>query len=124
MSITKSNLINETAISCGVTRECAKIAIEQFFDIVKDSIKAGNSLEIRGFGTFSPKLCNPRIGRNLKTGELIPLAIHKNMSFKFSPELKTKIANSALKVPAVSNKQVQVHELAKIDSPRKNAHIR
>ena len=112
MPITKNDLINETAISCGVTRDYARISIEQFFDVVRDTIKAGKSLEIRGFGTFSPKTCNPRLGRNLQTGELIPLATSKSMNFKFSPELKAGITDS--KVPS---KRVQVRELEEIGSP-------
>ena len=116
MPITKSDLINETAISCGVTRDYARISIEQFFDVVKDTIKAGNSLEIRGFGTFSPKTCNPRLGRNLQTGELIPLAASKGMNFKFSSELKTNVTGSAAK-KEVPSKQVQARELEEIGLP-------
>jgi nucleoid DNA-binding protein len=115
MPITKNDLINETAILCGITKDYVRIAIEQFFDVVKDSIKTGKSLELRGFGTFSPKTCNPRVGRNLQTGELIPLAVGKSMNFKFSSELKARITNSAFKL-ATASKRVQVHELAKIDS--------
>jgi len=115
MPITKNDLINETAILCGITRDDVRIAIEQFFNAVKDSIKNGKSLEIRGFGTFSPKTCNPRVGRNLQTGELIPLATGKSMNFKFSSELKAKITSSELK-PAAASKRSQVRELAKIDS--------
>jgi nucleoid DNA-binding protein len=115
MPITKNDLINETAILCGITRDYVRIAIEQFFDVVKDSIKNDKSLEIRGFGTFSPKTCNPRIGRNLQTGELIPLATGKSMSFKFSSELKAKITSSAFK-PATASKRVPVRELVKTDS--------
>jgi len=115
MPITKNDLINETAILCGITKDYVRAAVEQFFDVVKDSIKNGKSLEIRGFGTFSPKTCNPRLGRNLQTGELIPLATGRSMHFKFSSELKAKIAGSALK-PATASKQVQVLELAKTDS--------
>ena len=115
MSVTKNDLINETAILCGVTREHVKNSVEQFFDVVKDTIKAGKSLEIRGFGTFSPKTCNPRAGRNLKTGELIPLALSKSVSLRYSSKLKAKITGSAPKL-AVAKKQVQVRELAKIGS--------
>jgi nucleoid DNA-binding protein len=115
MPITKNDLINETAILCGITKDYVRIAIEQFFDVVKDSIKTGKSLELRGFGTFSPKTCNPRMGRNLQTGELIPLATGKSMNFKFSSELKAKIAGSAFK-PAAASKRVRVRELAKTDS--------
>ncbi len=123
MPITKSDLINETAISCGVTKNYARISIEQFFDAVKDTIKAGNSLEIRGFGTFSPKTCNPRLGRNLKTNELIPLAAGKGVSFKFSSELKAKITGSAVK-KGVPSKRVQDREFEEIGLPQKNARSR
>jgi len=115
MPVTKNDLINETAILCGITRDYVRIAIEQFFHVVRDSIKTGKSLEIRGFGTFSPKTCNPRVGRNLQTGELIPLAIGKSMTFKFSSELKAKITSSDIK-PAVASKRVRFRELAKTDS--------
>jgi integration host factor subunit alpha len=114
MPITKSDLISETAISCGTPRDDARIVVEQFFDVVRDEIKAGNSLEIRGFGTFSPKTCNSRMGRNLKTGELIPLAASKSVSFKFSQELKSKITGSAKL--AVATEPEKALELVKTDS--------
>lgn len=112
MTITKSNLINEAAIMCGTTRECAKNVIEQFFDVVKDSVKNNKSVEIRGFGTFSPKTCGSRVGRNLKTGELIKLAAGKSINLKFPLEFKAKIAG-CLTTPEAANKQVQAHELVK-----------
>jgi nucleoid DNA-binding protein len=117
MTITKNDLINETAIACGVTREYARVSIGQFFDVVKDLIRDGNSLELRGFGTFSPKSCSQRLARNLQTGELISLTARKSMSFKYSSELKAKITGSAsshsLK-QAVPSEQAQVRELAEI----------
>jgi nucleoid DNA-binding protein len=116
MSITKNDLINETAIACGATRDYVKVSIEQFFDVVKDFIKAGNSLELRGFGTFSPKTSNKRLARNLQTGELIHMAARKSTSFKYSSELKAKITGSILK-RAIPSKRIQVHELAEIGSP-------
>lgn len=118
MPITKNDLINDTAISCGSQKETTRIVVEQFFDVVKDLMKEGNSLEIRGFGTFSVKSYSQRAGRNLKTGELIPLAPCKNMSFKFSPELKAKVAGSAKKIiaPKVAKQPALVRELAEIHS--------
>jgi len=121
MSITKNDLINDTTISCGVQRNTAKLVIEQFLNVVKDSIKDGNSLELRGFGTFSPKLYNPRSGRNIKTGELVPIAASKSLFFKFSPELKSKItgmpdtkaqaAQEVAKEPAQVRETLETHSL-------------
>jgi len=122
MSITKNDLISETAILCGVTRDYARVIIEQNFDIVKDTVKENKSLEIRGFGTFSQKTCNPRTGRNLQTGELIPLASRKSMNFKFSAELRAAITGIP-KVKEAATEQAQAHELAETSLPLKNAHI-
>ncbi|MDR2579446.1 MAG: HU family DNA-binding protein [Fibromonadaceae bacterium] len=117
MPITKNDLINDTAISCGAQRHVIKMVIEQFFNVVQDSAKEGRSLELRGFGTFYPKSYNPRAGRNLKTGELIPLAASKSMSLKFSAELKAKIAGSVIKQKQeAASKLVLAHELAKTNS--------
>jgi nucleoid DNA-binding protein len=123
MPITKSDLISETAILCGLTKDHARIVIEQFFDVVKDTVKDGKSLEIRGFGTFSPKACNPRIGRNLQTGELIPLAANRSINFKFSAELKAGITGfpKSKEVKEAASEQVQAYEFAEIDLPLKNA---
>jgi len=121
MPITKYDLINDTAISCGAQRETVKIVVEQFLSVVKDSLKESHSLEIRGFGTFSSKKCNPRAGRNLQTGELIPLAAYKNVSFKYSSKLRAKIAGSSPKdikeaAPATAKEQVQAREFAETNS--------
>ncbi|GHV14714.1 hypothetical protein AGMMS49938_11340 [Fibrobacterales bacterium] len=92
-NVTKNDLINGTALICGSFRSDAKNVIEQFFSLVGESVGEGRSLELRGFGTFSMKHCGSRNGRNLQTGELIPLAPHKSVNFKFSQDLKEKIGD-------------------------------
>ncbi|MDR0515448.1 MAG: HU family DNA-binding protein [Fibromonadaceae bacterium] len=109
MPVTKYSLINDTAISSGVQRESVKIVVEQFFDAIKDLVKDEHSLEIRGFGTFSPKNCNPRKARNLQTGELIPMAAYKSISFKFSSGLKDKISM----YKTTTSELIKTHELEK-----------
>ena len=54
--------------------------IDTLFNCVTKALKDGDRVELRGFGTFTTKLRNARIGRNPKTGE--PVAIpQKKMPF-------------------------------------------
>ena len=56
--------------------------IENLFEIfikkIKNSLKDGNNIEIRGFGTISRKLNKEKFVRNPKTNE----KIYKNRSYK------------------------------------------
>jgi nucleoid DNA-binding protein len=120
MPITKSNLINDTAISSSAQRDSVKVVVEQLFSVIKDFVKEGRSLELRGFGTFSPKKCSPRKARNLRTGELIPMSESKSVTFKFSAGLKNKVTKPAkatkpkkatAKEPALSRKLAKTGSL-------------
>ena len=65
--------------------------IDTLFNSVSKALKDGDRVELRGFGTFTTKLRNARIGRNPKTGE--PVAIpKKNMPFfKMGKSMKERI---------------------------------
>jgi nucleoid DNA-binding protein len=119
MPITKNNLINDAAISSSADRNSAKIVVEQFFSVIKDYIKEGHSLELRGFGTFSPKKCNPRKARNLKTGELITMDESNSVTFKFASGLRNKVTKPKKK--AAAKEQAPSREIAKTRSLEKNA---
>lgn len=57
-NITKQTLIQEIAKSTGFVRNDIKTVIEQFLDLVGEKLIEGNTIEIRGFGTFS---CKPQV---------------------------------------------------------------
>ena len=65
--------------------------IDTLFNSVTKALKDGDRVELRGFGTFTTKLRNARIGRNPKTGD--PVAIpQKNMPFfKMGKSMKERI---------------------------------
>ena len=45
--------------------------VNTVFEEVIDAISDGNRVELRGFGAFSVKKREPRIGRNPRTGEAV-----------------------------------------------------
>jgi len=52
------------------------------------SLRAGDKIEIRGFGSFRTRQRKPRMGRNPKTGERVEVPAKKIPFFKPSKELK------------------------------------
>ena len=71
--------------------------LEKFFDIIlkeiKNSLKRGDRVEFRGFGTWSPNTQKARISRNPKTGEKVNTPEKKTINFKMSKDLFKKINN-------------------------------
>ena len=71
--------------------------LEKFFEIIlkeiKDSLKRGDRVEFRGFGTWSSNIQKARISRNPKTGEKVNTPEKKTINFKMSKDLFKKINN-------------------------------
>jgi integration host factor subunit beta len=62
--------------------------VETIFDSIVRSLRAGDKIEIRGFGSFRTRQRKPRIGRNPKTGDRVEVPAKKIPFFKPSKELK------------------------------------
>ena len=69
--------------------------LEKFTNIIlkeiKNSLKKGERVELRGFGIFSTKIQKPRISRNPKTGEKVNTPEKKIIHFKMSKDLFKKL---------------------------------
>ncbi len=90
-NITKQSLIQEIAKSTGFVRNDIKIVIEQFLDLLGEKLIEGNTIEIRGFGTFACKPRKARPARNPRTGETVLIDERLVPTFKFSNDIKDKI---------------------------------
>ncbi len=62
-----------------------------FFDYIKEALKQGDRVEIRGFGTFNLKKYDGYTGRNPKTGETIKVKPKRLPVFRIGRSLKKKI---------------------------------
>ena len=90
-NITKQSLIQEIAKSTGFVRNDIKIVVEQFLDLLGEKLIEGNTIEIRGFGTFACKPRKARPARNPRTRETVLLDERLVPTFKFSNDIKDKI---------------------------------
>tara|TARA_B100000900_G_C20182976_1_gene554696 strand:+ start:287 stop:580 length:294 start_codon:yes stop_codon:yes gene_type:complete len=71
--------------------------LEKFLNIIlneiKYSLKKGNRVELRGFGTWSTHVQKASIRRNPKTGEKVDVPEKKTIHFKLSKDLFNRINN-------------------------------
>ncbi len=92
--MTKADLVDQIAQNTGLTKKDVAQAVDEFLDGVCQALIQGKHIEIRGFGTFKVKQRKPRIARNPRTGEQVPVPERKVPVFKVSKELKDKVANT------------------------------
>ena len=64
---------------------------DTLFNSITKALKDGDRIELRGFGTFTTKLRNARIGRNPKTGEPVAIPQKKMPFFKMGKLMKERI---------------------------------
>ena len=65
--------------------------IDTLFNCVTNALKDGDRVELRGFGTFTTKIRNARIGRNPKTGDPVAIPQKKMPFFKMGKSMKERI---------------------------------
>ena len=94
MAIVKSKLLKQLSNNYP---NFLKKDLEKFTDIVfkeiKNALKRGERVELRGFGIFSTNIQKTRISRNPKTGEKVNTPEKKTIHFKMAKELFKKINN-------------------------------
>ncbi len=87
--ITKYDLVEAVYNDTKCEKHDVQRVVESLFNQLKDSLKDGNTIELRGFGTFEPRLRKGRSkARNPKTGELLSVAPHYVAAFRSGQELK------------------------------------
>ena len=96
--MTKADLIEEVARITDVTRRDSEVIVETIFDSIVHSLRAGDKIEIRGFGSFRTRQRKPRVGRNPKTGARVDVPAKKIPFFKPSKELKDTVNQAAARV--------------------------
>ena len=87
----KTELVAAMAENAELTKKDAEAALKAFIETVEKSLKAGDKVQIVGFGTFEVRTRGARTGRNPATGEAVEIAESKNAAFKSSKTLKDAI---------------------------------
>ena len=87
----KAELIAAVAENAELTKKDAEKALAAFTDVVADTLKNGDKIQLVGFGTFEVSERAAREGRNPQTGETMKIAACKAPKFKAGKALKDAI---------------------------------
>ncbi len=89
--MTKSDLIKELSAVSGLTKEQSSKAVEGMMQVMSNAFKSGESITLRGLGTFEVKTVTGRKGRDIRKGETIDLPDTRKVKFVPSAELKNAL---------------------------------
>ncbi|HPI41686.1 MAG TPA: integration host factor subunit alpha [Pseudobdellovibrionaceae bacterium] len=88
-TVTKADIVEKVYDKIGFSKKEASELVEMVFDTLKGVLENGEKVKISGFGNFSVREKNERIGRNPQTGEQIKISARRVLTFKPSQALKS-----------------------------------
>ncbi|MEM6646226.1 MAG: HU family DNA-binding protein [Bacteroidota bacterium] len=80
--MTKNDLISRISEGTGLTKVETEVVLDGFFQTVRETVAAGQPVELRDFGTFKPRHRKAREGRHPKTQAPITIAARVVPSFQ------------------------------------------
>ena len=87
----KTELIAAVAEKAEISKKDSEKALKAFIDVVTEQLKAGDKVQVVGFGTFEVSERAAREGRNPQTGETMKIEACKTPKFKAGKALKDAI---------------------------------
>ena len=88
----KSELIAEVATKAEITKKDADAAVTAVIDVITESLKQGEKVQLVGFGTFETRARGERTGRNPRTKETIVIPASKQPVFIAGKAFKDAVA--------------------------------
>ncbi len=89
----KSELIASVAEKTGIQKKDAEKVVSAVFDVIVDTLAAGDKVQIVSFGTFEVRTRNAREGRNPRTKEPIQIPASKLPVFKAGTPFKSAVSD-------------------------------
>lgn len=90
--MTKAELIKAVATATGVSQHHVGEIITSTFDTIANTMAAKGEVEVTGFGKFSRAFRDARTGRNMHTGQPMPIPAKGAAKFTASSVLKKAVA--------------------------------
>ena len=81
VNLIKKDLINQIYMQLGFSKLVCENLINDFFSTIILNLKKEKKIKLSGFGTFSIRRKNSRVGRNPKTKEKFIISARKTISF-------------------------------------------
>jgi len=87
----KRDIVLKISHDTEIKQVIVKEVVQRTFNAIFEALKEGKRIELRNFGVFQVKKRKKRIGRNPKTGEVVPVPERLTVIFKPGLEMKTFI---------------------------------
>lgn len=91
--MTKKEFIGVIAGKAGVSKKDTEAVYDALWASIVENLKAGEKVQVTGFGTFEVRERPERAAKNPRTGETVKVAASKAPAFKAGKALKDSINN-------------------------------
>ena len=103
--MTKSDLINHLGRQRSIPAARAESIVNAIFDAIEATLRRGERIEIRGFGSFEVRKYRAYSGRNPRNGTKVAVAAKNLPFFKVGKEMKDRINQGATAPRAATTRQ-------------------
>ncbi len=90
-TLTKADLSKQLMDKLELGKKEADLLVNTFLDAIVQSLRGGEGVELRGFGSFRLRDRRARVGRNPRSGESIKVPPKRVVYFKLGKELRNKL---------------------------------
>ena len=87
----KAELVDRVAKKTQLTKKDVSATVEALFETIQEALKAGEKVQVIGFGNFEVRDRAARKGRNPQTGKEIKIKASKVPAFKAGKALKEAV---------------------------------
>jgi nucleoid DNA-binding protein len=92
--MTKGELVDHVAATVDLSQSQTEAVLTQCLQAIMDTLHAGESVELRGFGRVHLRHRPPRAGRNPRTGETIPILAKAVRTFTAGKAFQERVHRS------------------------------
>ncbi|MFN7174380.1 MAG: integration host factor subunit alpha [Thermaurantiacus tibetensis] len=90
-TLTRADLAERLHHEIGLSRAESAELVEQVLDCITEALLRGENVKLSSFGSFLLRQKGQRVGRNPKTGVVVPIAPRLTLSFRASQILRERI---------------------------------
>ena len=91
-TVTRADLADAVYSQIGLAKKESADFVDMIFSEISSALVTGGDVKICKFGTFNLRDKNERVGRNPKTGDIVPVTARRVITFHASAHLKKKVA--------------------------------
>ena len=94
--MTKAEIVKQITANTGINKDEVLRTLEEFMEIVKESLSKNENVYLRGFGSFIVKNRAAKVARNISKNTTVIIPAHNIPAFKPSKDF-TKVLDSKSK---------------------------